>query len=159
MNVHLTVQMPYAVPHALDADAGAASLNGSQFLVRNSFSVIPDFQSNPVWIPRYFNFGGVASGVTQDVSQTLLHHAEQCQFTLRRQPSEVFGNAQLHFQGSTLREAIHIQSEGGWNSALIEERRMQQVRGCANLLRDPSQKFPSLGEFSGKLGLARSQEL
>src|ERR1700721_1282871 len=71
--------------------------------------------------------------MTMYVRQTFLHQAKDHQFHIVRQSPKVLRNIDANVQAAAFKKSLQIPADGRMESVLIQKRRMQQVRGRANL--------------------------
>src|ERR1700678_1091008 len=71
----------------------------------------------------------------EDIGQCFLNDPEGCGLYLRRQPWKIPGlNLERRFDAAALGKSIHIPGKRRLQTNLIEQRRMQEMRHCADLL-------------------------
>ena len=77
---------------------------------------------------------GPASRMTMDVGQSFLHQTEYDKFHVGSKPFKIAGNIERDIQPASLLYPLHVPAQRRCQSALIEQRGVQQIRGGANLL-------------------------
>src|SRR5216684_2027241 len=72
--------------------------------------------------------------MAMNVRETLLHGAENRRLRLAIQPLKIRGNLQIHCDLAALGESLCIPTESRSKSSFIQQRWMEQMGNCANLL-------------------------
>jgi len=80
------------------------------------------------------NGGGCRLGVAMDVGQAFLQHAEENELAVARGAIHVVGDIGVNFNAAALGEALQKPSGGGGDASLVEQGRMQEIRGGADFL-------------------------
>src|SRR5215831_1454916 len=68
------------------------------------------------------------------VGQALLQHAEENEFTVSTRTFHLLGNVDLNVNSAAAGEAFQEPASGRGDARFIKQRRVQQIRGSANLL-------------------------
>src|SRR5579864_9136311 len=134
-NVQLSAYLFHSLAHALNAYAPGkgSAFSMSLGIPLDAASVVARLQQDSFRSAAQQDVCAEASGMTLNVDQTFLHDAEQGHFLLLRQPSEIWGYLERHFDSRAFGKAGYIVPDGILQPCLIEHRGMQDVRQGANL--------------------------
>ena len=84
-----------------------------------------------------------------DVGKTFLNHAEKRQLDIRGHSSEMGRNLQFHVDSGSLREAVHVMTNGVLKSGFIEHWWVQKVGKRADFADATIRQLLTLGgEFA-----------
>src|SRR5580692_5648430 len=128
--------MEHALAHSSDSYSPAMVLN---------------LYVDAVFFALQLNQRGLASRVTMDVRQAFLNKSKNEQFHFGWKPSEIIRNPQINFQTAALRETLHVPTQCRGYPALIQQRRMQQIRRGTKLTAHLLYGLFDLARLLGKL--------
>ena len=95
------------------------------------------------------DFGGGAAGMALDVGETFLNDAEESNFERLRQALELGIGNELGLNPAAFAEAVGVLLEGGDETKIVEERRMEQVGERADFARHLLGEIASAVEGAG----------
>src|SRR5689334_15734203 len=119
-------QLPNALAHS--GDAHPDDLTGffarSKALLRHAVPLVANFQNRRRAIGRQTHKSRITPGVPVNISQTLLHNAEQGRLVSLRQPGVLSRQVERYFDATSARKAVYIPLDSGSEATFVEERRM-----------------------------------
>src|SRR5208282_2972651 len=128
-------QLRHPFAHANDSDA-ESSARFVELLARslgNAAPLIAYLQHDPGRLSVQANASRAAAGMPLNVGQAFLDDPEEGRLSFLGQPAKSGRNSHLHPDAAPLAESLSVFLYCGGQSQLIEQRRMQQVRECADL--------------------------
>ena len=98
-------------------------------------AVVDDFESEERVLLGETDFGGGAAGMALNIGKTFLNDAKESDFERLRQALELGIGNELGLNPAAFAKAVGVLLEGGDETEIVEERRMEQVGERANLAR------------------------
>ena len=84
------------------------------------------------------------------IGERFLHDAEDGDLHLVGKPPEFGGKLEVHINPAALGESFHEPAQRRFQSGLVEQRRMEQVRHGAEFLRQLAHQTQSIREVSAR---------
>ena len=142
----MSAKLPESFPHSLYAYARPAR-SGQTKLYPSGYALaaIADFESDRFWTLGNTNRGGRTARMTMNVGQTLLYHTKYRGLEFWREPPQILRNFQSHRNLAPLGKSLDKPTNGRRKTSLVKQRRMQQVRDGAQLLRQLLNQMQAFG--------------
>lgn len=165
-NVEAAAELSHALAHAGDAHAEArfVRLRGTVGGKLHAATEVDDFEGDKRIFLTETDFGSGAAGVALDIGETFLDNAEEGQFDGLRETVELGEEEELRVDGAALAEALGVFLQGGDETEIVEERRVEKIREGADfaghLLSERTSLFEGVrsGLLAGLKGLAELSE-
>ena len=125
--------MAEALAHAADANAGASGADLAEAIGGDAGAVVADFGGGLASGAGDGDHGSLCASVAVDIGERFLDEAEENEFDLARETSEVVGNFDIDRKAGAFREASGIPIDGRAQATLVEQWRVEEVRGGADL--------------------------
>src|SRR5580704_425296 len=104
--------MADALTHSSNSNTGTMALNLREPFCRYPFAFILNLQRDALSRARKSYRRSLTAGVSMNIRQAFLYNAENRDFHVVRQSSEVLRNYKVTFQTATFRQALGIPIEG-----------------------------------------------
>lgn len=98
-----------------------------QFVLLDALPLIPDAQRDSTGSVVHANARRGALGMAMDVRKAFLYDAEDGDFQIARQPSQIRRQFQSDGDTASLPKSIDVPAESGFQTHFLEQRRVQQV--------------------------------
>src|ERR1700722_3341856 len=126
--------MADTLTHSSNSNTRATSLNFRELFCWYPFAFILNLQRNALFRTRKLYRRSLSAGVSMNIRQAFLYDAENRDFHVFRQSSEVLRDNQLTFQIATFSQALDIPLECSRQAILIQQGRMKQIRHSTYLI-------------------------
>src|SRR5882762_8588972 len=133
-DLHHAMEWMDSFAHSAYAHASALRLNRGEAFRRNSLSLVANLKTYLATLGPNGDFGGLTAGMAVDVREAFLHQAEHHQFHLAAESSQIVGNVDRDLHAAAFLQTLRVPAQGNRQAALVEQRRMKQVRHDADFL-------------------------